>query len=369
MVTDKKLRQRSAIRHAEVRNRCRTNDVLRIHQLVITVLLLSHLSVMNVFSQTDIKNNDDPDLAIHTDAGARVLEYDFDSFNVGIAEYPDGPTGTTVFHFPEGARLAVDIRGGSPGVIGEYGFVHAITLAGGSLYGLEAASGVRAGILAKNGYTSSWEAIPLVSGGIIFDFGPRNNSIYPDKRLGRIAFENAMPNRFPMGARGAGISATVGKTIGFDGAEPAGQGAAFRETGGIKVFACVVLNAVGAVVNRDGQVVRGHLNPETGERISFMKAIEQQIEEAEANLQPPSGNTTLTVVVTNQSTNRFSIDQIARQVHSSMARAIQPFQTDTDGDTLWFVSTGEVDITPWSGAGLGELAADVVWDAVLAAHP
>ena len=115
--------------------------------------------------------------------------------------------------------------------------------------------------------------------------------------------------------------------------------------------------------------MRGHLNPETGERISFIKAIEQQIEEAEANLQPPSGNTTLTVVVTNQSTNRFSIDQIARQVHSSMARAIQPFQTDTDGDTLWFVSTGEVDITPWSGAGLGELAADVVWDAVLEAHP
>lgn len=314
-------------------------------------------------------NNDDPDLTISTELGDRILEYDFDSFNVGIAEYPDGPTGTTVFHFPAGARVALDIRGGAPGVIGDYGFVHAISLAGGSLFGLEAASGVAAGILAKNGYKSDWEAIPLVSGGIIFDFGPRDNSIYPDKRLGRTAFENAQPNRFPLGARGAGISATTGKSIGFNRGEPAGQGAAFRETGGIKVFACVVLNAMGAVVDRDGQVVRGHFDEETGVRISYMAAIEQMIKEAEADLQAPTGNTTLTVVITNQSTDRFSIEQIARQVHSSMARAIQPFQTDSDGDTLWFVSTGEVDVTPWSGSGLGELASDVVWDAVLAAYP
>ena len=356
--------------HLEHRNsRFEPPHVRRVNLIAVVLMVLSLIHATSTFSEAISMNNDDPDLTISTEAGDRVLEYDFDSFNVGIAEYPDGPTGTTVFHFPAGARVAIDIRGGSPGVIGDYGFVHAISLAGGSLYGLEATSGVAAGILAKNGYKSNWESIPLVSGGIIFDFGPRTNSIYPDKRLGRTAFENATPNRFPMGARGAGISATVGKSIGFDGAEPAGQGAAFRETGGIKVFACVVLNAVGAVVNREGQVVRGHLNRETGERISFMKAIEQQIAEAEANLQPPSGNTTLTVVVTNQSTSRYSIEQIARQVHSSMARAIQPFQTDTDGDTLWFVSTGEVDVTPWSGAGLGELASDVVWDAVLAAHP
>lgn len=354
---------------AQSRRRCHSKRSLTATVVVLSLLLLSHLSTTLVHSQTTTKTNDDPDLAISTAIGERVLEYDFDSFNVGIAEYPDGPTGVTVFHFPKGARLAVDVRGGAPGVVGEYGYVHAISLAGGSLFGLEAVGGVSAGLLAMNDYKANWEAIPLVSGGIIFDFGPRNNSIYPDKRLGRKALENAKPNRFPMGARGAGISATVGKLIGFDHMEAAGQGAAFIETGGIKVFACVVLNAVGAVVNRDGEVVRGHLDRETGNRISFMEAIEQQIKDAEANLEPPPGNTTLTVVVTNQATNRFSIDQIARQVHSSMARAIQPFQTDTDGDTLWFVSTGEVDIEPWSGVGLGTLASEVVWDAVLEAHP
>ena len=323
----------------------------------------------SVSAQQAIKSNDDPNLEISTVLGERVLEYDFSSFNVGIAEYPDGPTGVTVFHFPEGARVAVDIRGGSPGFLGDYGFVHAISLAGGSLLGLEATSGVAAGLLAKNEYKANWQAIPLVSGGIIFDFGVRDNSIYPDKRLGRVAFENASPNRFPLGTRGAGISATVGKSLGFDQLEHAGQGASFKETGGIKVFACVVLNAVGAVVNREGQVVRGHLNPETGERTSFLAAIEQLIADSEVLLNAPQGNTTLTVVITDQSTNRFSMDQVARQVHSSMARAIQPFQTDTDGDTLWFVSTGEVDIEPWSSSALGTLASEVVWDAVLSAHP
>ena len=98
------------------------------------------------------KTNEDGGLPIRTDAGDRVLAFDFPAFRVGIAEYPDGPTGTTVLHSPDGATAALDVRGGSPGVIGDYGFVHAIALAGGSLLGLEAASGVAAGLLARGGY-------------------------------------------------------------------------------------------------------------------------------------------------------------------------------------------------------------------------
>ena len=64
--------------------------------------------------------------------------------------------------------------------------------------------------------------------------------IYPDNRLGRAAFENARANRFPLGARGAGMSVTVGNGFAFDRAEAAGQCAAFREAGGVKFFACVV---------------------------------------------------------------------------------------------------------------------------------
>lgn len=215
-----------------------------------------------IHAQTTVKTNDDPDLAIETDPGQRILPYDFPAFHVGIAEYPDGPTGVTVLHFPKGADTALDVRGGSPGVVGDYGYVHAISLAGGSLLGLEAASGVAAELLARGGHQADWNSMPLVSGGIVYDFGPRANSVYPDKRLGRAALKNALPNRFPLGARGAGVSVTVGNGFEFDRGEPAGQGAAFREIGGVKFFACVVLNAIGAVFDREGGVVRGHVDPE-----------------------------------------------------------------------------------------------------------
>lgn len=126
-------------------------------------------------------------------AGAGALRSTFLSFRVGIGEYPDGPTGATVLHFPDGATAALDVRDGSPGVIGNHGFVHAIAFARGSLLGLEATSGVAAGLMARGGYRASFSAIPLVSGGIVFDFGRRDNSIYPDKRLGRAALDAAVP--------------------------------------------------------------------------------------------------------------------------------------------------------------------------------
>ena len=306
-----------------------------------------------------------PRRAIATDWGDRVLLFDFPALRVGIAEYPDGPTGATVLHFPDGAAMAMDVRGGSPGVVGEYGYVHAISLAGGSLFGLEAAAGVTAGLLERQG-TARWDTIPLVSGGIVFDFGGRDNNVYPDKRLGGAALDNARPGQFPLGARGAGIAVTVGNGFAFDRGEQAGQGAAFREVGGIKIFACTVVNAIGAVFGRDGKVVRGHLDPETGRRSTFAEDLERRLA---AVRESPGENTTLTVVVTNQTVRGHDLEQLGRQVHSSMARAIQPFHTRDDGDVLWMVSTGEVDVPEWSLTALGVAASEVVWDAVLEAYP
>ena len=314
-----------------------------------------------------MKTNDS-NLAIQTDLGAKILEFDFPSFHIGMAEYPDGPTGVTVIHFPSGVSAAMDIRGGATGFVGDYGFVHAISLAGGSLFGLEAASGVAAELLAQGGYKANWGAIPLVSGGIVYDFRGRQNSIYPDRNLGRAAIQSARPGLFALGSRGAGMSVAVGKGFSSLQAERAGQGAAFLDVGGVKFFACVVLNAMGAVYDRRGQVVRGNLNPETGKRVSVWEELDRM-----AYLNPgtgtQAGNTTLTVLVTNQLVQGHELTQLGRQVHSSMARAIQPFHTSTDGDIFWTISTGEVAHEEWSTLMLGVAASEVVWDAVLAAHP
>ena len=219
-------------------------------------------------------SNDGLDLVPRSRFESRTLELDFPGLEIGVAEYEEGPTGCTVFHFPSGASVATDVRGGSPGTIGGYEWLHAICLAGGSLYGLEASTGVAAELLARRGYAVGWTEIALVSGAIIFDYGPRTNAVYPDKELGRAALRAAREGVFPLGTRGAGRSATVGKTFEFAQGEPAGQGGAFRALGPTRLAVFTVVNAVGAIVDRKGQVVRGHLDRATGTRGPLVAGIE-----------------------------------------------------------------------------------------------
>jgi L-aminopeptidase/D-esterase-like protein len=309
--------------------------------------------------------NDTAELVPRTEFGGHELRFEFPSFRIGVAEYDEGPTGCTVFHFPDGAACATDVRGGSPGTTGGYEWVHAICLAGGSLYGLEASAGVAAELFAGRGHSTEWTEIALVSGAIIFDYGPRDNAVYPDKALGRAALRAARPGAFPLGARGAGRSATVGKTFEYDQGEPAGQGAAYREVGPTKVAVFTVVNAVGAIVDREGEVVRGHLDRATGLRGALVPGVEERLA-AGVPLRQLPGNTTLTVVVTNQRLDRRSLSQLGRQVHASMARAIHPFHALLDGDVLYAVTTAEVENAVLDPIALSVIASELAWDAVLA---
>ena len=127
----------------------------------------------------------------------------------------------------------------------------------------------------------------------------------------------------------------------------------------------VVVNAVGAVVDRDGTVVRGHLEVATGTRRALLPEVEERLA-AGLPVHPPPGNTTLTVVVTNQRLDARLLRTLGRQVHASMARAIQPFHALVDGDVLYAVSTNEVEASLES-IGLGVVTSELAWDAVLAA--
>jgi L-aminopeptidase/D-esterase-like protein len=311
------------------------------------------------------KSNDRVKLTPKTEFDPPSLKFDFPSLHIGVAEYELGETGCTVFYFPQGAIAAVDIRGGSPGTImAGNGWVDAICYAGGSLYGLEAASGVSAELFARRNYGTQWYEIAVVRGGIIFDFMPRCSPIYPDKELGRAALRAAKPGVFPLGARGAGRSATVGKAFDFVNAESAGQGAAFRQLGSTKLAVFTVVNAIGAIIDRQGRVVRGHLNPATGERFHIADDLEDRLK-THNDARTAKGNTTLTLVVVNQKLESKHLTQLARQVHSSMARAIQPFHTLDDGDVLYAVTTNEVENKDLETTALGILASELAWDAVL----
>ena len=291
---------------------------------------------------------------------SRELQFDFPGLKVGVAEYEEGPTGCTVFHLPPGgAACSVDIRGGSPGTIGNYEWTHAVCFAGGSLYGLEAACGVAAELMAMRGNTVGWTDVELVLGAIVYDFGRRENAVYPDAALGREALRTAREGVFPLGRRGAGRSVTVGKTFGLEQGEYSGQGGAFRQLGPTKIAVFTVVNAFGAIVGRDGTVVRGHLDPERGTRSALVARLEEELPLA------APGNTTLTLVLTNESLDRRSLRQLAAQVHASMARAIQPFHALVDGDVLYAVTTAEVDNPELTEMALGVVASELAWDAVL----
>jgi L-aminopeptidase/D-esterase-like protein len=315
------------------------------------------------------RSNDTLNLVPQTELDGLVLEFDFPGLEIGCAEYDAGPTGCTVFHFPEGASLQTDVRGGSPGTIGGgYEWVNAICLAGGSLYGLEAVSGVAAELFARREYRTGWLDIPLVAGAIIFDYGPRDNGVYPDKELGRAALRSGRPGVFPLGARGAGRSATAGKTFDLDEREPAGQGAAFRRISETRIAVFTVVNSVGAIVDRDGTFVCGHLDAATGLRRSLVPGVEERLA-AGLPVHPLPGNTTLTVVVTDRKLEPRVLRTLGRQVHASMARAIQPFHALVDGDVLYAVSTNEIEDPALESIGLGIVASELAWDAVLAAVP
>jgi L-aminopeptidase/D-esterase-like protein len=307
--------------------------------------------------------------------GREILKHGFPGLAVGTAEYAEGPTGVTVMRLPDHARVATDFRGGSKGLSGGYDYVEAICFAGGSVYGFGAAAGVAEALLEERDNDVSFSRLSLVNGAIIYDFSARNNAVIPDAALGRAALAGAILGEIPIGRVGAGVAATVGK-IDWSRAEFAGQGAAYREISGIKILVVTVVNAVGAILDREQRVVRGNYDSATGERRH--PAADYATAFAGARVPDSAlGNTTITAVFTNVRLDDRALDQFAKQVHSSMHRAIQPFHTSQDGDVLFAVTTDDLDFPSATTAdvgvhalmpsALGALASEVAWDAVLSA--
>src|SRR5438046_10300181 len=137
--------------------------------------------------------NDNAQLVPRTSFDGPELRFDFPDLEIGVAEYDEGPTGCTVFYFPGGpAACSIDIRGGSPAVSGAgIELVEAVCFAGGSLYGLEAAAGVAAELLARRERRPGRLQIPLVAGAISFDRGPRDTAVFLVKQLARAALNPA----------------------------------------------------------------------------------------------------------------------------------------------------------------------------------
>ena len=275
------------------------------------------------------------------------FKFDFPGIAVGVGEYDDGPTGATVILFSKPVVAAVDVRGGSPGTINtdklrlgyDSPFVNAITISGGSSYGLAFATGVADALKDATPSANDWQHRVTVVGAVVWDLGTRRyNAITPDENLARRAVHDARPGIFPLGAHGAGRMTWQGGF--FDDYQHSGQGAALRQSGATKVLVFTVVNAYGSVVDRLGHLVRcsrAEANDcgTIADRIrTHLSGLGPERVAALAELGDPGSthNTTITVVITNQKLPVWSLQRLAVQVHNSMARAIQPFGTASDGD-------------------------------------
>lgn len=277
---------------------------------------------------------------------------ELEGFHFGHAQNHQALTGCSVIICDKGAIGGVEVRGGSPGtretdalhaenLVEE---VHGIFLSGGSAFGLDVGSGMMRFLEEKEiGFDVQVTKVPIVSGAILFDLHPGNPTIRPDSQMGYDACINAFSGKtFQQGSVGAGTGATVGKCLGYDFTMRGGIGSYAIEIGELQIGAVVAVNAFGDIIDPStNQIIAGAYDQA---KEIFLKSEEQLLNQLENHSTNRfTGNTTIGTVVTNAKLTKSQANKIAAIAHDGFARTIRPSHTLVDGDTLFTLSTNQVE--------------------------
>ncbi len=291
---------------------------------------------------------------------------------VGHADDPDGCTGCTAILCPEGTVGGVDIRGGASGTremdalspLHLVPHVHAVFLAGGSAFGLDAAAGVMRYLEERRvGVDVGLTHVPIVPTAILFDLRLGDPRVRPTPEMAYAACEAASAGPVGEGSVGAGTGASVGKILGIAQGTKSGLGTASRTLpDGLAVAALTVVNAFGDV--RDpatGTLLAGaRLAPDSSTLADTAALMQRGV--------LPRGyrgeNTTLVVIATNARLSKTQATRLAQVSHHGLIASISPVHTTLDGDLVIALATGEMDADP---NRLGIVAAGAVADAVVRA--
>jgi len=309
--------------------------------------------------------------------GARNLITDVPGIAVGNVHDEQVLSGVSVILPDDRCVAAVDARGGGPGtretdalnpanLVDE---IDAITLAGGSVFGLDAASGVTAWLAGEGrGYSAVAGAppSPIVPAAILYDL---NNSgdkswgtVPPYRALGIKAAVEAS-QEFALGNQGAGYGAMAGIYKGG-----LGSASAVLENEAV-VGALIAVNSFGAAVMPNTSrfwAAPFALGDELGEGAT---ASEQGFDPADlwagtkAEAKAPGHNTTIGVVATDIALTPAQAQRVAIMAQDGLARALRPVHTPFDGDTIFVLSTAKRKLeepTAFNLAMIGAAAADVV---------
>src|SRR5580704_620841 len=309
--------------------------------------------------------------AAETDAAGSITDVQ----GVKVGHFTDSrrPTGCTVLLFGTGATAGVDVRGSAPGTretdllnpINTVQQVQAILLAGGSAFGLDAASGVVRFLEEHRlGYSVGDVVVPIVPAAILYDLEIGDPKIRPTAESGYKACQAATTERVPEGNVGAGAGAAIGKMFGMKQAMKSGLGTASIRVGdtGLVVGAIVAVIAVGDDIDpKTGKIIAGARNADGSGFMDSMARIREGY-----SVRTDGANTTIGVVATNAALDKTQAAKVAQMAHDGLARTIYPVHTPSDGDTIFAVATGASQVRASPGA-IGALAADVMARAVLRA--
>lgn len=262
---------------------------------------------------------------------------------VGHAESDRGPSGVTAILFDQPSPVVVDHRGGASGTYdiaslgldATFGRRWGLFFSGGSLFGMDAAAGIRQRILETGGGVPVFEnpnRVVPISGAVLFDLPPRVEPLPDYRALGYEAARQATDGRVEVGRVGAGAGASVGKYLGRAASMHGGLGWATRPVGVGTLGALTAINAVGAV--RD---------PASGEWVAGARGPDGRVvpPSVPGAVSPDETSTTLSLIVTDLLVDRPTLLRAAQIAHAALGGIVVPFHSATDGDTMFAAATGE----------------------------
>lgn len=270
-------------------------------------------------------------------------------FRIGNVEDKENGTGVTVIISKDGMKAGVDIRGGGPASretplldpLMNPEKLYALVFSGGSAFGLNASAGVVKYLEEKNiGYCTKFAKVPLVCQSCIYDLGYKSSKVRPDEKMGYDACIDSEKNIPREGNVGAGCGATVGKLYGMEQAQKSGLGVYAIQIQDLKVGAIVVVNALGDVFNGKGEKIAGLTSKD---KKTFLNFREEMYKSLNPVKNEASENTTLAAIITNGKFSKAHLCKIASMAQDALARRIDPVHTMHDGDTVYVLSTDQIE--------------------------
>lgn len=287
---------------------------------------------------------------------------------IGHAQNFKGATGCTAIICEAGAVAGVDVRGSGPASretellkpVNMVQQIHCVMLSGGSAYGLAAGDGAMEYLEEQGvGFDVGVGVVPIVCGASLFDLVVGDPKCRPDKAMGYKACEAAGTCEPAEGNVGAGTGASVGKFLGPERMMKSGLGIHAVQIGDVQCGAVVAVNALGDVIDYDtGKRIAGII---TEDKTALSSTEEVMYAEIGRKRNVFSGNTTIGCVITNAKLTKVQANKLASIAHNGYAKAINPVHTSVDGDTIFVMATGEVEVGP---DALGALATEVMARAI-----